>query len=62
MRPCGCDWDTHVFGHAYCWTTHIGLFGGKHVTCDCAACDCPCHKDKPWPLGGSSLVAQSSAS
>jgi hypothetical protein len=43
MRPCGCDWDTLVFGHAYCWTT-TGL--AHHVTCQCTDCPCRCHKDR----------------
>ena len=41
MRPCGCDWDTTVFGHAYCWNT-LGGFP-KHVTCGCLTCTCDCH-------------------
>jgi hypothetical protein len=43
MRPCGCDWDIRVFGHAYCWTIR---FPWNHYGCHCAACTCDCHKDR----------------
>jgi hypothetical protein len=45
MRPCGCEWDTRVFGHAYCWTSGTWTLRPKHVTCPCRACPCQCHKD-----------------
>ena len=37
-RPCGCDWDTAVFGHMYCWTQPFP--GGRHVICRCTLCHC----------------------
>ena len=47
MRPCGCDWDVRVFGHAYCWTPRIGVYITKHVICQCRMCPCTvCHKDR----------------
>jgi hypothetical protein len=38
----GCDWDTGVFGHAYCWTLR---HPHNHYACRCSACGCDCHKD-----------------
>ena len=43
MRPCGCDWDTRVFGHAYCWNSQATTQYPKHVTCRCTTCPCTCH-------------------
>ena len=42
-RPCGCDTDVRVFGHAYCVTQPWPY--GKHLRCTCAHCTCHCHKD-----------------
>lgn len=44
MRPCGCDWDVRVFGHAHC--IPATWLAGKHVICGCTTCTCPCHKDR----------------